>query len=151
MPTFSEIQKKMADYCAYQDRCHCEIEQKLQEYRLDEDEKAEIWSYLINHDFLSEERFAKSFVRGKFYQKKWGKMKIISQLRLKQIPEKLIYNGLQEIDGQDYEKTLNELAGKKWILLVEKNIFIQRKKLFSYLSQKGYENELIFKWLEGNS
>ena len=151
MHTVSEIAKKLADYCAYQERCHSEVEQKLREFSLDEDEKAEILTYLIRHGFLSEERFARSFVRGKFYQKQWGKIKIISHLRSKQIPEGLINTGLKEIDEQDYRKTLSELAQKKWRLLTEKNVFAKQKKLLSYLSQKGYENEMIFKWIEGNS
>ena len=68
---FQEIKQKLVNYCVYQDRCHAEVEQKMKEFVLIPEAKEEIILYLIKENYLNEERFAKSFTRGKFYIKKW--------------------------------------------------------------------------------
>ncbi len=149
MYTLSQIKKKLADYCVYQDRSHWEVEQKLKEHsQLNREEKGEIIVWLIQNDFLNEERFACSYARGKFYQKYWGRIKISQGLKNKRVPEKLIQTGLQEIKEEDYENTLKKLAEKKWNLLPDSHTFTKKKKLSLYLSQKGYESYLIYKLLD---
>lgn len=144
MLDLSQIKKKLADYCVYQDRSHYEVEQKLKELRtLNEDERGEILIWLIQNNFLNEERFSKSYARGKFYQKKWGKIKIKQGLKQKRIPTNLIDKGIEEINEKDYKSTLTELTEKKWNVLRESDIFLKKKKIYNYLLQKGYENYLI--------
>ncbi len=144
--SISEIKRKLADYCVYQDRSHWEVEQKMKSYGyLNEEERGEIIIWLIQNNFLNEERFACSYARGKFYQKNWGKIKIKMGLKQKKIPEKLVEKGLQEIKEEDYLEVLNLLAKKKWeILPREASVFNKRKKLSMYLSQKGYESFLVY-------
>lgn len=107
--TFSEIKLKMVNYCVYQDRCHAEVEQKMKEFLLIEEAKEEIMLYLLKENYLNEERFTRSYIRGKFYIKHWGKNKIKINLKLKQISEKLINACFDEIDDSDYEKTIKKI------------------------------------------
>lgn len=144
MLDLSQIKKKLADYCVYQDRSHYEVEQKLKELKtLNEDERGEILIWLIQNNFLNEERFSKSYARGKFYQKKWGKNKIKQGLKQKRIPTNLIDKGIEEINEEDYKSTLMELTEKKWNILRESEVFLKKKKIYNYLLQKGYEYNLI--------
>ncbi|MCX8677626.1 regulatory protein RecX [Apibacter sp. B3919] len=144
MLDLSQIKKKLADYCVYQDRSHYEVEQKLKELRtLNEDERGEILIWLIQNNFLNEERFSKSYARGKFYQKKWGKIKIKQGLKQKRIPTNLIDKGIEEINEDDYKSTLMELTEKKWNIIRESEIYLKKKKIYNYLLQKGYEYNLI--------
>ena len=144
MLDLSQIKKKLADYCVYQDRSHYEVEQKLKELRtLNEDERGEIFIWLIQNNFLNEERFSKSYARGKFYQKKWGKIKIKQGLKQKRIPTNLIDKGIEEINEEDYKSTLMELTEKKWNIIRESEVYLKKKKIYSYLLQKGYEYNLI--------
>lgn len=144
MLDLSQIKKKLADYCVYQDRSHYEVEQKLKELRtLNEDERGEILIWLIQNNFLNEERFSKSYARGKFYQKKWGKIKIKQGLKQKRIPTNLIDKGIEEINEEDYKSTLTELTEKKWNIIRESEIYLKKKKIYNYLLQKGYEYNLI--------
>lgn len=144
MLDLSQIKKKLADYCVYQDRSHYEVEQKLKELRtLNEDERGEIFIWLIQNNFLNEERFSKSYARGKFYQKKWGKIKIKQGLKQKRIPTNLIDKGIEEINEEDYKSTLMELTEKKWNILRESEVYLKKKKIYNYLLQKGYEYNLI--------
>lgn len=144
MLDLSQIKKKLADYCVYQDRSHYEVEQKLKELRtLNEDERGEILIWLIQNNFLNEERFSKSYARGKFYQKKWGKIKIKQGLKQKRIPTNLIDKGIEEINEEDYKSTLTELIEKKWNIIRESEVYLKKKKIYNYLLQKGYEYNLI--------
>lgn len=143
--TFDEIKEKLANFCVYQDRCHWDVEKKMREYDLIPEAKDEIFIYLIQNNFLNEERFVKSFVRGRFNQKKWGRNKIKMALKQRQIPEQLIRIGFEEIDEEEYLKVLEELFAKKQEeLKSETNSFKKNLKLRNYLLQKGFENELIF-------
>ena len=102
--TFDEIKQKLVNYCVYQDRCHYEVEQKMKEFLLIDEAKEEIMLYLLQENYLNEERFTRSYIRGKFYIKHWGKTKIKIHLKQKQVSEKLINACFDEIDEDDYEK-----------------------------------------------
>jgi regulatory protein len=131
-------------YCAYQERCHAEVKDKLYSFGLTTAEVEEIVSDLIADDHLNEERFARAFARGKFRMKNWGRVKIRYELKQKRVSEYCIRKGLTEIADEDYERTLDKLFEEKWISLKgEKNIFVKKKKVTDYLMQKGYERDLI--------
>ena len=96
--TFDEIKMKLVNYCVYQDRCHAEVEQKMREFLLIDEAKEEILLYLMKENYLNEERFTRSHIRGKFYIKHWGKTKIKIHLKQKQVSDKLINLCFDEID-----------------------------------------------------
>ncbi|WP_245828377.1 regulatory protein RecX [Moheibacter sediminis] len=142
--TVTEIRDKLAKYCAYQDRCQWEVENKLHEFFIIPEARDEIIIYLIQYNFLNEERFAKSFVRGKFNQKNWGRIKIKSELKKKRVPSKMIDSALKEINADDYFSRLEELfQKKKESLKSERESFKKKAKIRNYLLQKGYESDLI--------
>lgn len=135
---------KIKQFCAYQERCHSEVKEKLYGYGLNKDDVEELISKLIEENYLNEERFAIVFAGGKFRSKNWGKVKIKYELKHKGVSEYCIKKALREIDEEDYIKTLHNLAEKKSLTLKsEKNIFIKKRKLQDYLLQKGFESDLI--------
>jgi regulatory protein len=99
-------------------------------------------------NFLNEERFARSYVRGKFRIKKWGRIKIKQELKKREISTPLIKLGFTEIDPSEYYSTLNDLAEKKLPLIKEANSYKKKQKLISFLHQKGYEFPIIIEVLE---
>ena len=131
-------------FCAYRDRSQKEVEEKLKELRMIPMACEEIIIKLMQEDFLNEERFARSFVRGKFRIKKWGRNKIKQELKLREISSPIIKLAFTEIEEEEYKQTLKELAEKKFRLIKEPNAFKKRKKLSDYLLQKGYEPALVF-------
>ena len=138
------LSPQIVHYCKYQERCHSEIRNKLYELGFTSVSVEEQISLLIQADLLNEERFARAYARGKWRMKQWGKQKIVHQLRLKKISEYCIRKGLTEIDGVEYDTVLEELATKKATeLRSEKNIFTKKGKMYRYLTQKGFENDLI--------
>lgn len=142
--SIEEIRKKMEYYCAYQDRCHEEVYQKLFSFSLSTQEKEELMVYLIENDFLNEERFAKSFVRGKFNYKNWGKIRIVSELKFRKISSTLITIALKEVKDEDYIKKFNELTYKHWESLTESNSLKKRKKFCDYFIRRGWESDLLY-------
>ncbi len=142
--TVAEATKKMEHYCAYQERCHKEVWTKLATMHLIPEAKEQIVLHLFEHNFLNEERFARSFARGKFAIKKWGKQRITRELKLRNISPYNIKLGLQEITETDYYATFHELAEKKWAALTETDTYKKRKKLIDYLLYRGWESHLVF-------
>lgn len=131
-------------YCNYQDRCHAEVRNKLYELGCTTPEVEELIANLIEAGLLNEERYARSYARGKFRTLKWGRTKIIQQLKLHKISDYCIRKGMSEIDADEYDNVLTKLAEKKWQeLRSEKNIFARRKKVYRYLLQKGYEADMV--------
>ena len=145
--TVDEAKIALERYCIYQDRCHQEVLDKLHKMHMITEAQEVILYHLLQHNFLNEERFAKSFARGKFYYKKWGKIKITNQLKFKKISAANIKTALQEIDLDDYTETLKNLAAKKWQTTKAKNSFDKRKKVTYFLQSKGYELGLIIETL----
>ena len=135
---------KLKQYCAYQERCHSEVKEKLYSYGVYNNDAEEIISKLIEEDYLNEERFAVHFAGGKFRMKQWGRVKIKYELKQKQVSEYCIKKALKTIDDDDYEKLLQKLAEQKLkTLKSEKNIFIKKRKLQDFLLQRGFENDLV--------
>lgn len=142
--SINEIKRKMENYCVYQDRCHQEIEQKLKDFFLIPAAKEQILLYLMEHDFLNEERFAKSFARGKFSIKNYGRVRITLELKKRQITEYNIKQALKEIDENTYTQVLDQIAKKRHALIKEPNSYKKMKKLADYLLRKGFESNLVF-------
>ena len=95
--SIKEVLKKTQLYCAYQERCHFEVKNKLYELGLSRDEIGDVIVKLIEENYLNEERFATHFARGKFRMKYWGRVKISYELKQKQIGVTLIKKALQQI------------------------------------------------------
>lgn len=141
--TFEEIKQKLMYYCAYQDRCHYEVELKMREFLLIPEAKDELFLYLIKENYLNEERFTRSYIRGKFYMKQWGRNKIRLQLKQKQITEKLILRGMDEIDENDYRNTILKLYSSYYDKLKNLKAYQKRIKTVRYLMSRGFEYDVV--------
>jgi regulatory protein len=136
--------QKIKQYCAYQERCHKEVREKLHSFGLNKTEVDEIISTLINENYLNEERFAIHYAGGKFRMKQWGKNKIKQALKMKQVSDYCIKKALKEIDEISYEKAFLKLSEQKLkALKSEKNIFVKKRKLQDFLLQRGFESDLV--------
>ena len=131
-------------YCAYQERCHSEVREKLYSFGLYKKEAEQILSQLIEENYLNEERFAIQFAGGRFRIKHWGRVKIKYELKQKQVSEYCIKKALASIDEGDYLNIFQKLFDVKLkSLRSEKNIFIKKKKLQDHLLQRGFESGLV--------
>jgi regulatory protein len=129
----------------YQDRCHKEVEQKMRDYNLIPEARELILLGLMKDNFLNEERFSKSYARGKFRIKSWGKQRIVRELKFRDISAYNIKTALKEIDPQEYIATIYRITENRNEVLTEANHYKRKQKLIDFLMRKGFENELIFK------
>lgn len=146
--TVQEATKKIESYCAYQDRCHKEVVSKLKDMGMIPLAIDTIIAQLIEDRFLNEERFAKSFARGKFKIKKWGKNRIVRELKFRDISKYNITTALKEIEPEVYLTTLDNLAKKRLDQITETNTQKRRKKLADYLLYRGWESHLVYEKLK---
>ena len=145
MITRRDILVKAANFCAYQERTHSEVRERLQKWEVWGDEAEEIIAYLIEDNFLNEERFAKVFAGSKFRVKQWGRQKIKYELKARKLSEYCIKVGMAEIDDDAYIDTLKTiLEKKKHELRTEKQPLIVKQKLARYAICKGFEGELVW-------
>ena len=136
--------QKIKHFCSYQERNHQEVKEKLYSFGLYKMDVEMLLSQMIEENYLNEERFAIAFVGGRFRIKKWGRVKIRYELKQKRISDYCIKIGLASIAEEDYIKTLQKLlTEKKTSLKSEKNIFIKKQKIQSFLMQRGFEPQLI--------
>ena len=145
--TLKEIYAKMEYYCAYQERCYKEVEEKLYSFSSNQSEKDEVLTYLIENNFINEERFAQSFVRGKHNYKFWGKNRIVNELKFRNISSRNIQTALKEIPETTYLHNFHTLAEKNWETIKEPKGQKRNKKFVDFLLRKGYETSLIYEKL----
>lgn len=139
-PGVDKALQKLKHYCAYQERSHREVKEKLYAIGMYKSQVEEIISQLIEGNYLNEERYAIAFAGGKFRQLQWGKVKIRYELKQNGISEYCIKKAIKMIADEDYYHTLNKLyLKKKQSLKSEKNVFTKKAKLYAYLAQKGFE------------
>jgi regulatory protein len=135
---------KIEHFCAYQERCHDEVVQKLRAMKMDSNEIDEIVAHLIKENYLNESRFACSFARGKHRIKFWGKVRIVNELKFRNISTYNINLALKEITTEEYEANFNTLAERNWNAVKESNGLKKRKKCCDFLLRKGYESNLVY-------
>ncbi len=142
--TLDEAKIRIANYCVYRDRSHKEVREKLKSMGMISVAIDELLNYLISEDFLNEERYARSFARGKFNIKNWGKVRIKRELKAMELSDYFIKKALAEINPQEYEDTFHKISEKKAESLSNYPIQVQKKKLIDFLMYRGWESSMIF-------
>ena len=142
----SSVKNKIEHYCAYQERCHYDVKNKLNKLGIFGDQLDEYICYLIDENYLSETRYSEAFVRGKYNNNNWGRIKIKMELNSKNISEWNINNALKQINEEDYEKKLFKICEKQ-MQNIDDNQYKFKKKKIRRQTQKGWEMDLIIKCL----
>ena len=146
--TPDQVLDKMAKYCAYQERCVKDVRDKLKAFDLPQEEKHEILDYLLDNRFVNDERYAKSFVRGKINQSGWGVNKIRFHLIQKGIDKDIIEEALGQTDEEVYRQRLIDILKTKSKTVKAENDFERKRKLAAYTMQKGFEGSLVWEVLK---
>ena len=146
--TPDQVLDKMAKYCAYQERCVKDVRDKLKTFDLPQEEKDKILDYLLDNRFVNDERFARSFVRGKINQSGWGVNKIRFHLMQKGIAKDIIDEALGQTDEDIYRQRLIDILKTKSKTIKAENDFEKKRKLAAYAMQKGFEASLVWEVLK---
>ncbi|WP_028786113.1 regulatory protein RecX [Terrimonas ferruginea] len=141
--TKEQALQKLKQYCAYQERSHSEVRDKLYQLGVWKRDHDEIIGTLIEEDYLNEERFAIAYAGGKYRMKQWGRVKIRYALKQKEVSEYLIKKALKQIDEDEYRILLQKIATERYASLKGEQYLVRKKKTLDYLIQRGFEHELI--------
>lgn len=146
--TPDQILDKMAKYCAYQERCVKDVRDKLKTFDILQEERDKILDYLLDNRFVNDERFAKSFVRGKINQSGWGINKIRFHLVQKGIAKEIIDEALGQTDEEVYRQRLIDILKTKSKTVKAETDFERKRKLAAFAMQKGFEGALVWEVLK---
>jgi regulatory protein len=103
---------------------------------------------LETEGYLDSGRFARTFARGKFHVNKWGKRKIVNEMKARGVPETLIRQGLEEIGVEEYRDTLRDLLIRKAYEIKPGKNLKKREKVINFALGKGFETSLILEILK---
>jgi regulatory protein len=150
--TKEEALQKLRHYCAYQERCHKEVKDKLYGYGLNKTDVEEAISVLIEENYLNEERYAIAFAGGYFRTKQWGRVKIGYELKSKGVSQYCINKAIKEISDDDYINTIRMLIDKKKESLSDEDLkpYVLNQKIMNYLLQRGFESQLVQRELKAD-
>ena len=96
------ILEKIQSYCHYQERCIKEVRNKLFSLKATNKTVDKILQSLIDNDYLNEDRYASMFIQGKLRIKKWGRIKLKYELRLKGLDINIIDDNIKKIKEEEY-------------------------------------------------
>ena len=146
--TPDQVLDKMSKYCAYQERCVKDVKDKLKTYDIPQASKDEILDYLLDNRFVNDERFARSFVRGKVNQSGWGVNKIRFHLMQKGIDKDVIDEAFGQTDEEVYKQKLIDILKAKSKTVKAETDFERKRKLAAFAMQKGFEGALVWEVLK---
>ncbi len=149
----SKITKEVAlskamKICSTKEMCKSDIRKKNIVWKLPSEQLEEIIDFLIKEKFIDEERFAGFYVKDKFGINKWGKSKIIHQLRSKSLPDDVIKKAISQISDEEYQKTLEELLKRKSSLIKYNSRKDKEVKLLRFAQGRGFELDIILKFVK---
>lgn len=136
----AEAYQAAAKYCAYQDRCTREVLRKLEKFTLTEEDVSEVLKRLREEQWLDDERFARSFARGKFRIKVWGRIKIKQELLARGIDRSLAEDALTELNEEEYRSALNAKIRRHATTVRASDAYDLKVRLTRWANGRGYEN-----------
>ncbi len=122
----------------YRDHSEKEIRAKLLR-KHDADYVEEAIEKLIELDLINDERYAENYARELFEHKRFGRMRIISELRAKGISSDIANAAVDELFSEEEPDNIQrivDIIGKRYYNRM--NDEVGRKKVFSALQRMGY-------------
>ena len=148
MKEFEKNLAKMRRWCAMQERCTVEVKIRSAANGISEANTKKIIAELKDEGFINEERFAKLYAGGKFRNKKWGRDRIIGELRARQISDEDIKMGISEIDEEQYRQNIVKMVEEKIATTDHSNPVLFKHRLSKPVIAKGYEADMVFEVID---
>ncbi len=145
---YRQALNKAAALCSRKEYCSNDIQKKLVNWDLAEDEVAKALDWLIQEKFVDDERYAAYYVRDKFRFNGWGRIKIRYQLRGKQIASSLIDEALEQINEAEYAEKLAELLHSKKRSVKNKDTWQTKAALARFAQSRGFEPDIVFRTID---
>ena len=125
-------------YCASAEQCTPAVRRKLRDWGADADTADMVVDRLCEEGYIDDARYARAYCESKMLRSGWGRMKVVYQLRQKHLPREAIEAGMEAVDEEVYMSVLKEAAAKKVATIRDTDPVVRRRKLVSFLAQRGY-------------
>ena len=140
---------KLMAYCSKMERNEQDVRKKLQSWAISANDTKKIIARLQDEGFISQERYVKSYVRGKFVYNKWGKTKIKFGLLQKGFKESVIKPIIDDFfETADYTQTITKELQKKNKALHTDDLYERKAKLMQFAQSRGYEYDVALSCIE---
>lgn len=133
----------IAGLCSKKEYCSRDIREKLKRWELEEKAQQKIMSFLEQHQFVDDHRFARIYAEDKFRFNHWGKQKIAMMLRQKGIETDTIAEALENIGKQNYEESCLELLRQKWKNMPREEPYKMKAKLIRFAVGRGFDYDTV--------
>lgn len=134
---------KLMAYCSKMERSEFDVRQKLFLWGITGDQAQKIVDRLNKDGFMDSERYIYSYIRGKFYYKKWGRVKMRYNLTLRGFKENAIDEAFDVLFSTvDYEQMIYEQLRRKNQSLSIHDEYQRKCKLIQFGQSRGYETEI---------
>ena len=141
--TYEQALLRAASLCSGSEHCSSEIRKKLLLWGLTPTQAEEIILYLINEKYIDNIRFCRAYCLDKFRYNHWGRIKIGQMLRMLEMKNEDINEGLESINEEDYKEVLLHILTQKNRQLKDSDPYIRKGKLIRHALSKGFESYLI--------
>lgn len=141
--TYEQALSRAASLCSGSEHCSSEIRKKLLLWGLTPTQAEEIILNLINEKYIDNIRFCRAYCLDKFRYNHWGRIKIGQMLRMLEMKNEDINEGLESINEEDYKEGLLHILTQKNRQLKDSDPYIRKGKLIRHALSKGFESYLI--------
>lgn len=136
---------RIAAYCSKAERCEWDVRRKLKAWELEGDKIARIVKRLKDECFLSDERFCRSFINDKMRFNKWGKTKIVFELRKRNISSSVYQPILDDFEDESFNEQLESILKIKLKTVKGKDDYDRRNKLIRFALGRGFSMDAVLK------
>ena len=140
---FSKARNKAFKLLSYRERTIKEIEDRLRKKEFSEAVIKAVVDFLLEKDYLNEERFAEMWIRKKKKHHPRGRKLIYKELKNKGVNQRIINNALNQYLSSQEELEMAEYLMDKWLRRRTEEDS-SSYKLKNYLANKGFNYDLIY-------
>lgn len=141
--TEAQALARLTAACARAEHCMGEMYEKMRRWGIEADAQERISTYLKEHRYIDDERFARLFVRDKMQFNKWGRRKIEQALWAKQVDETIYKNILDEIDQKEWKAILLPALNAKKKSIKAATPYESYAKLVRFAMSRGFTMDII--------
>lgn len=145
--TYEQALSRAASLCSGSEHCSSEIRKKVIQWGLTPTQAEDIISYLKEEKYIDNSRFCRAYCLDKFRYNHWGRVKISQMLRMLEMDNSDINEGLEAIPEDEYEEVLQHVLEQKNRQLKDADPYIRKGKLTRHALSKGFETYLIIEVL----
>lgn len=145
---FNKAYNRASSLCARGEYCSGDIHTRLYKWGVEKSIANKVVAKLIEEQFVDDLRFAKFYVRDKSKFNRWGKEKIVWQLRTKRVDQAIIDIAIEELDDDEMLETLTGLLIEKNRQIKETDFQKRKASLIRFASGRGFSYDQIKKVLD---